>query len=146
MYYKKRTAISSMIFQPASLTLIGLIVIVLISLPLIKNIRKQISFNKEISTLEKEIADLEGKNTELKGLISYLNSDEFAEEQARLNLNYKKEGEEVLVIKDKSEGEEDIENNPDQALKSIYNIQGLDNKPETPKPSNIKKWVDYFLE
>lgn len=145
MHYPKKSALSKLLSHPGSLTISGLIILVLISIPLYKNIKKQISINNEIGTLKNEIKNLEGKNTELKGLISYLNSDEFAEEQARLNLNYKKKGEQVLVIKNKGEEEEKPEGSENPS-ESIYGIKGLENKAAQGKKSNARKWVDYFLQ
>ncbi len=76
----------------------GFIILILISIPLSKNIAKRMEVNKEIKDLEGEIAGIENKNNQLDDLVTYLKSDNFAEEQARLNLGLKKPGEEVAVI------------------------------------------------
>ncbi len=144
MRYKKKIFIQDIIFSSISLTLIGLLVIILISIPLIKNIRKQINENRGISALNQEIKDLEKRNTELKGLINYLSSDQFAEEQARLNLNYKKEGEQVTIIKEKDSLGDSSRQMEAENLKSIYNIKGLKTEDQISKKNNIKKWINYF--
>ena len=64
-----------------------------------KNVIKQYRINKEIKSFKNEISSLGNKNNELKNFVSYLESDQFAEEQARLKLNLKKPGEELTVIK-----------------------------------------------
>ena len=124
-----------------ALMLIGLVVLVLISVPLARNMSKRYRVNDEINDLQREIDDLEGRNSELKNLVEYLNSDSFVEEQARLKLNYKKIGEEVFVIKDIPVSSDSIfnKNNPS------YNIPGLDDG-SFKKDSNISKWWKYFFK
>jgi len=122
-------------------TLLGLLIIILIGIPLFSNIKKQFEVNDEKNKLEEEIAKLEGKNTELEGLIGYLNSDEFIEEQAKLNLNYKKEGESVVIIKD-----EDVQiKKTEETSNSIYNIKGLEEANRKKETPNYKKWLNYFF-
>lgn len=144
MFKRKKTKLQIFLSSSTFITLLGFVVIALIFVPLVKNVKKQVSVNKEIDNLQKEILNLEKKNTELKGLITYLNSEEFTEEQARLNLNYKKEGEEVVVIKEKNSNlamrDADME-----SVNSIYNIKGLEDKKQQEKEKNIKKWLKYFL-
>ncbi len=141
MYQQKQSIIVKFLTGPATLTIIGFVVLVLIAWPLLNNIKKQISINDEIGSLEREIEGLENKNSELKGLITYLNSDQFAEEQARLNLNYKKQGEEVVVIKEQA----DPTNAPANPS-SIYKIEGYENRPAEKERSKPRKWLDYFLK
>lgn len=123
-------------FNQKFLTLLGLAAVILISFPLAKNKLKQYRINREVSGLKKEIAALENKNEDLKNFVAYLESDQFAEEQARLNLGLKKPGEELTVIK------------PVGAASSavpIFNIPGYTKiKPEV-KTSNPKKWLNYFF-
>ena len=91
---------SKIIYSPKFLALIGLGLVVLISFPLAKNVSKRYHLSKEIKELDKEIAEFESKNKDLKELITYLESEQFVEEKARLNLGLKKEGEKVAEIKD----------------------------------------------
>lgn len=137
--YSRKKSLQTIIFSSTSLSLIGLFIVILISIPLVKNIKKQLNVNEEISTLNQEIVDLEKRNTELKDLISYLNSDQFTEEQARLNLDYKKEGEKVVIIKG-----DDTEQANSPALKSVYSIKGLGTDKEAKIESNVNKWINYF--
>lgn len=124
------------------LTLFGLTVIILIGFPLAKNTVKQYRINKEISELKKEIAALQNKNVDLNNFVSYLESDQFAEEQARLNLGLKKPGEELTVIK-MTDGQALA---GASASATIFNIPGYAKiKPEV-KRSNQKKWLNYFLK
>lgn len=135
-YFKK------IFFNQKFLTLLGLAAIILISFPFAKNTLKQYKINKEISGLKREILDLQNKNDGLKKFVSYVESDQFAEEQARLSLGLKKPGEEKIVIKtetgDASAGT--------SSGASIFNISGYEKiKPET-NESNQKKWLNYFFK
>ncbi len=115
------------------ITLIGLIIIILISVPLAKNITKRYRISQELKELNNEITELENKNKHFKELMAYMESDEYIEEQSRLNLGLKKEGEDVVVVQDNIAG---ILNNEQ-------------NRGETPKfqelASNPGKWMAYFF-
>ncbi|MFH1662176.1 MAG: septum formation initiator family protein [Candidatus Falkowbacteria bacterium] len=123
--------ICKILFNQKTMALAGLIIIALISIPLSKNIKQEYKIDNEIKELEEEIAELEGKGSNLKKMISYLESDQFIEEKARLDLGLKKEGEEVAVIdfkKTESTGNTNIEN------------KNLDNKK-----NNMLRWWIYFF-
>ena len=77
---------------------------------------------------------MENKNSQLKNVITYLESDQFVDEKARLNLNYKQPGEEVVVIKNK---ETTANGNKDQG--------SIGTSAEVEK-SNIQKWIKYFFK
>lgn len=59
--------------------------------------------NKEVDILKKEIEKYEKDNKELSELIKYFSTDDYVEEQARLQLGLKKEGEKVVVVKESKE-------------------------------------------
>ncbi|MEK7558010.1 MAG: septum formation initiator family protein [Patescibacteria group bacterium] len=139
----KKKFIYRVFFSQNFLTFLGLIVIVLISFPLAKNISNRYKVNHEIKELEKEIANLENKNSNFKDLVSYLESNQFVEEQARLKLGLKKEGEDVVVIKNGLDNK--IENNLTATSSSIFNIPGLDKANLVNSISNLQKWLKYFF-
>lgn len=125
------------------LAALGLIVIILISIPLAKNLSRRHEINQEIRDLEAEINSIEKKNTDLKKLVKFLESDEFAEEQARLNLGLKKAGEEVAMVSDGSVKPADgVQEN---AAKNIFTPLKLAPNPAEPE-SNPKKWWSYFIK
>jgi cell division protein FtsL len=139
---RKNNYFEKIFFNQKFLALLGLIIMILISFPFVKNTLKQYRINKEIGELKQEISDLQNKNVDLKNFVSYLESDQFAEEQARLNLGLKKPGEEVMVIK--------TDNNKASTSTStsstMFNIPGYEKaKPEV-KQSNPEKWFNYFLK
>lgn len=134
--YKK--GIKKYLFSEIAVTVIGICVLALISIPLARNISKQYKINQEIRDLEAEIGRLESKNTELYKLIDYLESDQFVDEQARLNLNFKSPDEEVYIIKQDNSGRPAVDNTE---LK--YDIgTGRD---AAQARSNPQKWLDYFF-
>ena len=133
-YFKK------IFFNKKFLSLLGLIIIILISLPFLRNAMKQARINREIGELKKEITALQNKNVDLKNFVSYLSSDQFAEEQARLNLGLLKPGEELTVIKTEPSGA------VASSSHSIFNIPGYQKEKPEPKLTNPQKWLDYFLK
>lgn len=146
MIYRKNKAgfIKRIFLNPKLLALLGIIVIILISFPLAKNISRRHKVNEEIKQLEREISEIENKNSDLESFIKYLESDQFAEEQARLKLGFKKEGEEVAVVKEGEGGQRAGKENND--LKNIFSIPGLE-RSEAPKTdSNPGRWWRYFFK
>lgn len=142
---RNNSAIIKFLFSRNILTVIGLAVIILISVPLAKNVSQRYKVNQEIGELESEINELEKQNTNLKKFVDYLGSDQFVEEQARLNLGLKKEGEEVAVVKLKSAESQSGENNQGGgAVNSDISGAQSDGKPAI--VGNPKKWRDYFFK
>jgi len=129
---EKKSIIIRIIYNQKFLAFLGLVLIVLISFPLARTVSKRYRIDEEVRDLEKEIVELESRNKDFKELITYLESDQFVEEQARLNLGLKKEGEEVVVIKEQGE------NVDTQAGEDV-----LDNDIEF--YSNPRKWWYYFF-
>lgn len=109
------------------LAVVGLIFLVLIVFPLARTYSQRKMVEKEISDVQKQINEFESANQGLKEMVAYLNSDQSLEEEARLNLNLKKDGEQVIVIN----------NNEDQASTSSLLVPS--------KKSNLAKWKDYFF-
>lgn len=129
-YRQKKSLLKNQKF----LALIGLAVLVLISFPIAKNISQKYAVDKEIEDLQNEIAEIEGQNKDLRGLIDYLESDQFVEEQARLNLGLKKEGEDVVVLKE-------------EVVDNFYNVHFGENEAdlELANLSNPERWWRYFF-
>lgn len=131
MLNKEKFLLKKVLSNQFIFTILGLIIVVLISIPLAKNVSKQYRVNKEIESLKNEIDSLSNKNSQLKNLIGYMESDQFIEENARLNLNYKRPGENVMVVKDSE----------------IQDTNIIENKNKgngAKSDSNIKKWIRYF--
>lgn len=112
----------------------------MIAVPLGRNINKQYRLNKEINEIEIELARLTQKNKSYSELIKFLQSDQFVEAEARQNLNFKKEGENVAIIKNDSE---DRKNSETDHLIS-YDLRGQDYV--TPEATNPIRWYNYFFD
>ena len=109
------------------LAIVGLAFILVIAIPLARTYNQKRQVAREIAEIQKEIDSYESQNDDLKELISYLQSDQSLESQARLNLNLKKPGEQVIVIEDKRP--------------TATAALGDDDGPG----SNLAKWWRYFF-
>lgn len=123
--------IAKILYNQKFLALVGLGLIVLISFPLAKNVSKRYRLDQEIKEMNKEISDFESENKDLKQLITYLESDQFVEEKARLNLGLKKEGESMAVVKD------DVSISPELRPKAGAEVSR--------HSSNPYRWWNYFF-
>lgn len=110
------------------LAIIGLVFLVAIIFPLARTYSQRRLVEKEISDVKSQINEFENQNQQLKDLITYLQSEQSLEEQARLNLNLKKPGEAVVVI----EGESN-------------RVAPISSATSSTESSNLAKWWKYFF-
>ena len=147
----------SRLLSPKLLTLIGLVIIVLMSIPVAKNVSQRYEIDEEINDLRNEIKMIESKNTKLTQLIDYLGSDQYVEEQARLNFSLKKPGEEVVIINEDGvlngndskkglNGDNGVTIDDSITSDSIYNIPGPNKEKKIVAISNPQKWWVYFFK
>ncbi|MEK7526259.1 MAG: septum formation initiator family protein, partial [Patescibacteria group bacterium] len=80
--------------------LAAVIVGILLSVTLVRNVLIIASANKKIQKTKNEILELEQKNEILKKQIEIAQTAEFKEKQARDKLGFVKEGEVVIVLPD----------------------------------------------
>ncbi len=125
---KSNSFLTSLFSNQRFLAIIGLVFLVLIIFPLARTYSQKRAVEKEITDVKKQISEFESTNKDLKDMIDYLNSDQSLEEEARLNLNLKKSGEQVVVIND-------VENK----LITSSIVAPAKNK------NNLAKWRDYFF-
>jgi cell division protein FtsB len=95
-----------------------------------ENLVKGYEMKGDITKLEDEVKRLEGRNKDLYSLIDFVNTNSFAEGEARLKLGLAKPGESVIVIP---------ENN-------AINSQEKDKVNSTEEESNAKSWWNYFFK
>lgn len=134
MPLKKRSlfiqVISSRLFMVT-----GFAVLIFLGVSIGKEITRRVEITQRVSSLENEIASLENKNTQLSDLINYFKSESYQEREARLKLNLKKEGEQVIIIPNDSLNNESVTaDNPDQSSGTASS------------PSSAKKWWNYFFK
>jgi cell division protein FtsB len=110
------------------LAIIGLVFLLLIIFPLARTYTQRRLVETEIDGVKKQISDFQSSNQEMRDMITYLQSDQSLEEQARLNLNLKKPGETVVVI----------EQAKSATTTNDVNINSSEN--------NFIKWWNYFFD
>lgn len=130
--------LSSQVF----LTMLGLGILTLISIPLAKNISQRHKIDEEVGKMQEEISRIEKKNSGLKELVNYLESDQFAEGEARLKMGLKKNGEQVVAIKETIKNPEERNVEP----QTVFNMPGLDNLKPEKTPNNPTRWWLYFFK
>lgn len=135
--------LSKRFFSQFFITLLGAAVLVSVCFPLAKNMSQRYKIDNDVKQLQDEINAIEGKNNNLKKMINYLGSDQFAEEQARLKLGLKKPGEEVVAVKGVEEAVES-QNAITQKKVDIYKIAGLDKQVKKTQ-TNPERWWDYYF-
>lgn len=119
-------------FIPSRLFLIiGVVILVIFSVALGKEVVRKYEVNKEINQLKEEVVNLEKRNAELSDLMQFLNTDRFKEEEARTKLGMAKPGEKVVVIPNVN-AEENNEQIDQQTTKQT-NL------------TNPQKWWNYFF-
>lgn len=139
MFHKKGGQWLRYFMKSQLLLFLALVVLVVVSIwPLTKNYRQKMLIDREIATLKAEIAKAQSQNSDFKKIITYLESDQFAEEQARLNLNLKKPGENVVSLKDAEVTElSDQDKSKTEAvveLKAPFSVR-----------ISVNRWLDYFF-
>ncbi|MEI8361580.1 MAG: septum formation initiator family protein [bacterium] len=145
MFIKKINAkIREIVDSPKTFFVIFLLILISIAVPLVRNINNRHRINQEIKNLEAEVKLTENKNGDLNKLIAYLESDQYLEGQARMNMGLKKDGEEVVVVK----GLENriVKTDVSTESDSPFSVPGLDVNRVGGTDSNPKKWLKYFIK
>lgn len=79
----------------------GMVVFFAISYSVFKDSYRQNQINLEIAALQDEVKRLNQDNDDLTELISYLQTNDFREKEAKDKLNLIKEGESLMLVKEK---------------------------------------------
>ena len=95
---------------------------------------------KEINNLKLEIERLDGNNQQLANLMDYFKEESFLEKEARLKLNLKKPGENVVIISDYFDSV-NLDNAHDANIKDT-----LSQNITSEKSANYWKWWEYFFQ
>ena len=98
-------------------TFILLFAVVFLAYLIFRDYPKSREVKNQLGEIESNLENLKKDEEKQKGLAEYLNSESYLEKQARLRLNLKKEGEEVVFIYRKdgageSPGNEETNENP----------------------------------
>lgn len=94
---------------------------------------QEYKIEQEIEALQNEVARLEKKKIESLDILDYVMSQDFVEEKARVELNMKKPGENIVVI---------------SAHDSPEHAEFFEHEPSTDEAglNNPLKWWYYFVE
>lgn len=121
-------------------TVAGIVLLALVAYPLAQKIEHKRALEREIASLEAEAQRIESANQELEDMLAYLQGDAFAEREARLRLNMKKPGEQVVVVEGQNATVAGV-----QDSNSIFRIKGLEQAPPPKKVTNRERWWRYFF-
>jgi cell division protein FtsB len=124
------------------ITLLLLGLLALFALPLTKNWRQKRAIDKEIAELEQQVSSFENKNSSLRQVLDYMQSEQFVEEEARSKLNYKKPGEQVVVIEGLPS-----ESGATASASALFDFPAPppDKNAELRLSGNLKRWLEYFF-
>ena len=124
---RKQKSLWEIIYNSNIFIIVLMLLLVLSVLKVGKELARRHQINQEIATLNEELIKSQANQEKLESLITYLKTDQYIEEQARLQLNLSKPGEKRI---DLSGG--------DDLLETEQINQG--------DLSNLQKWFDYFLK
>jgi len=116
----------------------ALLVLIFLAINVGRESYRNYQINQEANRLKKESEQMEKRNNYLAGLMEYFKDESYLEEQARLKLNLKKPGENVLIIEGSREKSQTAEKKTEQKAASPT--------PEPEEPANYWKWWEYFFK
>jgi len=133
MERKKDQSLISRVLTSRLLIGAEIVVLILVSIALAKELVRRQQIEKEVSSLKKEIESLEKNRFELTELAQYFSSQTYKEEQAREKLGLAKPGEQVIIVP--------------EAKKETLEAQeeGVNVTLGYKTTSNPQKWWDYFF-
>lgn len=91
-----------------------------------KEVMLRLEIHREIQNLQAQLDDVQAKKDKMDKFISYLETSEYIEKQARLELNLSKPGEKQINL---------VDNNNLESGKLVED-----------KRSNPEKWYNYFFD
>ena len=115
--------------------ILGTVILLMLSAGFVKSSFDVVKSGSRLEVINREVAILEQKKSEIEKDIEYRNSEEYIEEKARNELNLIRPGEEVYVVVGG-------ENNSASDVLSEADIRGEDEKKE----SNWYSWYKLFFD
>jgi|SRR3989339_800 len=116
-------------FESRLFLAVGFILAVLVALGYARAYYQDYKIKQEISNLQAEVKKMEKKKLESMQILEYVTSPAFVEEKARVELNMKKPGENVIIL----------QNQP------LTEVESGSEAVEDAPLSNPRKWWYYFL-
>jgi cell division protein FtsB len=130
----KKNFSAKIFFSSKLFSFLGIIVLSFLIFCFGKKFLEIKDINQEIKSSEDQIAQLQAKSNDLNGLINFLNTDAFLEQEARLKFNLQKPGESVVIIPPSGVNQKNIEDKSSEGEGGNNNL------------SNPKKWWNYFFK
>lgn len=116
-----------------------LLILLFTSVELVKEIINKRELQKNIDELSVKVDDLKKRNTDLSSMITYFQSLDFVEQEARTKLNFRKPGENIIIVAGS------VENSDGQVISNgEINLNTEANQLINSK-SNPQKWLEYFF-
>lgn len=112
----------------------GVLLVVFLGWMAVNEYFRERAINVEVAKLRLAIADVEGKNKELQTSLSYLQTSEFQELEAKRQLGVAGEGEGVIIV-----------TNTNGAPKSLQSDKASRRSGNEDLP-NPQKWWKYFFD
>ncbi|MBI5037969.1 MAG: septum formation initiator family protein [Candidatus Kerfeldbacteria bacterium] len=128
------TSLLSRLIHSRALIIGEIIVLVVLASAVGKEIIRKYQIQHEIAALQEQAESLASTNQQLQQLITYFESDAYAEEQARLKLGLQKPGESVVTVL----GAETDVASVTMAPESNTTTDGVEQ-------SNPRRWLNYFF-
>lgn len=125
-------------FNSKIIIILGIILIIVFSVAASKEFIKKHQLDNEIAGLESEIDRLKVEEDEFIKLIDNYNSESYIEQEARVNFNYKKRGEKVVVIKTDNKVYLESNDNLPEKSNSSQAERGI-------QANNLRLWWNYFF-
>ena len=118
----------------------SVVLCLLLFFQLVRIVVKSSSTDREIRAMQSAHTQLVQEYNQLERMRSYLDSDFFAEREARVHLGYKKEGEKVVIIQSPKQTEAHGINSSD-TNRSQGRAVGAVSTPDR----NPERWRQYFF-
>ena len=136
--------IKKLLSSKVFLFLISLILIALVTSLGRESYRKYLLV-KEINQLKADIEQMEGKSQQLANLMEYFKEESYLEKEARLKLNLKKPGEEVVIVSEHSNTDPEVSLTSEQGSEEQKDI-GTSSVEVNKETTNYWKWWEYFFQ
>lgn len=120
---------SSLFSSQRFIAIVLLVFLVIIILPLIRTYRQHKAVQEEIRAVQNKINSYQAQDEKFQQMLTYLKSDQYSIDQARLNLNMKKPGEGVVVV--------------DKQQNMVTSTTAATSSQAT---GNLIKWWRYFFD
>lgn len=124
------------------LIIVNVIVVVLLSMSLGREVVRSRSIGSEIASLQAQADELAARNIEISEIKTAMQTESYIEREARLKLGLKKPGETVVVIQEPDHVQEMALDGDVDASDPL----GLVLEPDTPEQvANPARWWYYFF-